>query len=126
MQSLDLTYGNTTTPHVISEGPCTLHLDTDLSCRLYWVDFCTDSIQSSSLNGSDHMDVLATGINPQYGIAVFDYKVYWLEGGAIYSTSAEPGGLVTQIYSNPVGTTLRDITVVHLSRQPSNRKSLRA
>ncbi len=68
------------------------------------------------------MEVLTSGIMPQYGVDVFEDTVYWLEGGSIYATSTEPGGLVVQLYSNEDGTTLRDITVVHTSRQPSARK----
>ncbi len=122
VRSLDLAAGSNATPHDLSEGPCTFHVATDLSCNLYWVDFCSDSIQTSSLSGSNHMDVLASGIMPQYGVDVFEDTVYWLEGGSIYATSTEPGGLVVQLYSNEDGTTLRDITVVHTSRQPSARK----
>ena len=59
------------------EKPAGIFVDSD-SSRVFWVDFDTDKIQSSDLNGGDVHEIiqLLQGSQP-LGIFVFRDRIYW-------------------------------------------------
>ena len=51
---------------------------------MYWSDWGTDRIQRSNLDGSEIEDLVATGLNEPYGLALDlgEGKIYWTDWGS--------------------------------------------
>ena len=96
----------------LSTGPEVLVVDPD-SPPIYWTDYGTDTIQRVNLDGSNVQDLITSGLEAPWGIAldVAGGKMYWTDYSTDKIQRANLDGsnvqdLVTQGLSAPVGIAL--------------------
>ena len=114
--------------HEATTNPTRELEERELYLSIYWTDWGTDKIQRSNLDGSNVEDLVTTGLENPYGIAldVAGGKMYWTDYGTDNIQRANLDGsnvedLFTQGLVSPRGIALEFSAIPQIVREDVNR-----